>query len=274
MGTTVQVTVRREGHIAATRALFEDIEECCSRFRSSSELSQINSSQATDIALTVCMTDVLGIAADMRTRTDGLIDAGLGAVVSGWGYNRSFDEIGDTTTPILLAPKPDWSVADGTLHRSWGTKLDLGGIAKGWACDRAVNEGGALIVNAGGDVRSASPEAVVEIMDPWAHCVARVPLGVGALATSSTTRRRWNTTDGEAHHLIDPRTMSPSVSPIVSATVVASTAVEAEAGAKAMLLHGVGGLAWASSRPWINGALAVWSDGSVYATSDLEMQAA
>ena len=274
MGTTVQVTVRQDDDIAATRALFEDIEECCSRFRSSSELSQINSSQATNIALTECMADVLEIAADMRARTDGLVDAGLGAVVSGWGYDRSFDEIGDITTPILLAPKPAWSVTNGTLHRSWRTRLDLGGIAKGWACDRAIDEGRALIVNVGGDVRSASPEAVINVMDPWGHCVASVPLGVGALATSSTARRRWNVPGGDAHHLIDPRTMAPSVSPIVSATVVASTAVKAEAGAKAMLLHGVDGLAWASSRPWISGALSVWSDGSVYATNDMELQAA
>ena len=116
-----------------------------------------------------------------------------------------------------------------------------------WACDRAVDDGQSLIVNAGGDVRSASPEAAVDVMSPWGHCVARIPLGVGALATSSTARRRWKTSGGEAQYLIDPRTLAPSLSPIVSATVITDTAVEAEAGAKAILLHGVDGLAWASS---------------------------
>lgn len=274
MGTTVQVTVRREQDIASTQALFRDIEDRCSRFLPGSDLSRLNDSGDCDLAVPRPLARVLEIAADMRDRTGGLVDAGLGAVVSAWGYNRSFEQIGESLVPSPIDSRPDWSVTDGRMSRSPGTRFDLGGVAKGWACDQAVEGGHALIVNAGGDVRSDSPEALVEVMDPWGECVARVPLGIGALATSSTTRRRWNTTEGEAHHLIDPRTLTPSNSPIVSSTVVAATAVEAEAGAKAMLLHGVDGLAWASSRPWIGGALAVWADGSVYATSGMELQAA
>ncbi|MDF1595576.1 MAG: FAD:protein FMN transferase [Acidimicrobiia bacterium] len=120
--------------------------------------------------------------------------------------------------------------------------------------------------------RSGSSEALVDIIDPWGHRVARVPLGVGALATSSTTRRRWKIPGGEAHHLIDPRTLAPAVSPIISATAIAATAVEA--GAKVMLLHGSDGLVWAAAQPWIKGALAIWAEGSVYATNGWRLVAA
>ena len=273
MGTTVQVSVHREADIAAAQALFEDIEDRCSRLRPASELSRANDSQATTLALSEPLSELLNAAHELKDRTDGLVDAGLGAVVSAWGYDRSFEHIGDVSL-AALAPAPAWSISGRTLLRSTGTRFDLGGIAKGWACDRAVDDGKALIVNAGGDVRSASTEAVIDVMDPWGHCVARIPLGVGALATSSTARRRWRTPGGEAHHLIDPRTLAPSLSPIVSATVITDTAVEAEAGAKAMLLHGVDGLAWASAQPWIRGALAVWSNGSVYSTTGMELLAA
>ena len=274
MGTTVQVTGRLDRDIASTRELIEEVEQCCSRFRSSSELSRINGEAATSIDISPQMGDVLQVASDIRDLTHGLVDAGLGAIVSAWGYDRSFEKISGIAEPANLKAESDWSVDGRSLTRSRGTKLDLGGIAKGWACDRAVEERGALIVNAGGDVRSASRKSQVDVMDPWGHRVARINLGVGALATSSTARRRWMTPGGEAHHLIDPRTLAPSASPIVSATVMTATAVEAEAGAKAMLLHGVDGLAWASSRPWIGGALAVWADGSVYATNGIEMEAA
>ena len=54
---------------------------------------------------------------------------------------------------------------------------------------------------------------------------------------------------------------------MLSATVVADTAVEAEAGAKAVLLHGVDGLAWADDQPWIRSAIVVWDGGSVYGTA-------
>jgi thiamine biosynthesis lipoprotein ApbE len=67
--------------------------------------------------------------------------------------------------------------------------------------------------------------------------------------------------------------MRPVETPIVSATVVAETATEAEAGAKAVLILGVEGLAWAATQPWISGALAFWEDGSVYATPGLGLVA-
>jgi thiamine biosynthesis lipoprotein ApbE len=64
--------------------------------------------------------------------------------------------------------------------------------------------------------------------------------------------------------------MRPADSPVVSASVVASTAVEAEAGAKAVLFHGVDGLAWADRQPWIRRAIVIWHDGCVYANREKE----
>ena len=73
-------------------------------------------------------------------------------------------------------------------------------------------------------------------------------------------------------HVIDPRTLEPVESPVLSASVLAETAVDAEAGAKAVLLHGEEGLGWAESTEWITAALVVWHDGSVYATRGLELR--
>ena len=60
--------------------------------------------------------------------------------------------------------------------------------------------------------------------------------------------------------------MAPASTPVVSATVVADTAVEAEAGAKAVVLMGVNGLAWADQQDWIRQAAVIWHDGTVYGT--------
>ena len=160
-----------------------------------------------------------------------------------------------------------------TLLRSPGTRIDLGGIAKGWTCDLAVERGNATVVSAGGDVRSSDPEATVEIVDPWENTVTTISLGIGALATSSVSRRRWRIGGAEANHLIDPRSMRPTSSPVLSATAITETAVEAEAAAKAILLRGVDALSWADRQPWISGALIVWHDGSVYGTAGLEIAA-
>jgi len=63
-------------------------------------------------------------------------------------------------------------------------------------------------------------------------------LSGGALATSGRDRRRWRRNGRELHHLIDPKTGTPSDSDLLRLTVVASDAVEAEVWAKALYLQG------------------------------------
>ena len=73
---------------------------------------------------------------------------------------------------------------------------------------------------------------------------------VCGVATSATDRRRWMQGDQLRHHIIDPRSGLPTVTDVVSATVVAPTAVEAETAAKAVLIRGsVDGLDWLESNP-------------------------
>jgi thiamine biosynthesis lipoprotein len=273
MGTEVVVVGETTAGLEATVALFEEVEAACSRFRAGSGLSRANADPATEVAMPPLLAEVVGAAAAMRSLTGGLVDAGVGRAVLEWGYDRTFIEVGGLAECPAAVPSPPWSVSGTVLRRPPGTRIDLGGIAKGWTCDRAVERGLAAVVSAGGDVRSSDERTSVAVIGTGHTVAARVHLGVGALATSSVLRRRWKAGDGEAHHLIDPRTMAPAHSPVVSATALADTALAAEAGAKAILLLGADGLAWADRRPWLRGALVVWHDGSVFATTDTEVAA-
>src|SRR5207244_4008326 len=67
---------------------------------------------------------------------------------------------------------------------------------------------------------------------------AHVGLAEGAVATSTTLRRRWETDGEPRHHLIDPGTGLPSETDVNLATVVAARAWAAEVLAKAVLLRG------------------------------------
>jgi thiamine biosynthesis lipoprotein len=65
------------------------------------------------------------------------------------------------------------------------------------------------------------------------------------------------------HHIIDPRTARPARTDVLTATVVAPTATEAEAAAKALLIQGSrAGLAWIEARPSF-AALVVLEDGRI-----------
>jgi thiamine biosynthesis lipoprotein len=127
--------------------------------------------------------------------------------------------------------------------------FDPGGMGKGLAADLVCAEllaAGATgaCVNLGGDLRVAGEGPAgagwtVAVEHPWdAEPVALLGIRDGAVATSTTLRRRW-LVDGEArHHLIDPQTGQPSGTDLTLACVVAGEAWMAETLAKAVILAG------------------------------------
>jgi len=273
MGTSVQAWSDSETGLRRTRAWFAEVEASATRFSAWSELSRLNDDPTNPTVVSPLLARILGAAWMVRDLTDGLVDPAVGDDVIRWGYDRTFDDLGRAAVPTAPASRGVWDIDARLVRRTEGTRLDLGGVAKGWAADAAVEAGYASVVSAGGDIRSAHPDTEVRILGPDEDVVAVVGLGRRALATSSTARRTWETTDGRAHHLIDPRTGDPARSPVVSASAVTATAALAEGAAKAILIHGVDGLAWADAQPWIDGAVVVWEDGSVYATAELEVVA-
>jgi thiamine biosynthesis lipoprotein len=273
MGTGVEAWCPDKASAARLRAWFEDVEAVCSRFRPDSELSRVNCSPGGEVVISELFAQVMRAADRARRLTDGLVDAGVGSAVTGWGYDRTFELVHGLDQPPLQSSAPKWALQSRRLIRSPHTRFDLGGIAKGWVCDGAVEGGMATVVSAGGDIRSVDPGTTVSVIDPWGAIAVRIRLGAGGLATSSTTRRRWRAGSREVCHVIDPRTMEPVTTPILSATVVAASAADAEAGAKAVLLQGEDGLAWAEEMDWIQAAVVVWHDGAVYATPGIEIAA-
>lgn len=272
MGTTVAVTTDRSDGVDRVRDLFARVEQTCSRFLPDSELSRLNADPAPRRRVSPELASALQVALELAERTDGLVDCRLGADVQAWGYDRTFAEV----RGLAVAPPPPTAalgpiaLSGLDVERTGEVTIDLGGTAKGWTVDLAVDAGLARVVNAGGDVRSTDPRTVVHVDDPWGGVAARVRVGVGALATSSTAFRRWRVGAGAASHLIDPRTRTPVDSPVVSATALAATTARADAAAKAVLLQGAEGLAWARTTDWVDGALAVWEDGAVFATDELD----
>jgi thiamine biosynthesis lipoprotein len=195
------------------------------------------------------MVRVLGAALELRARTGGRFDPAVGAAVVGAGYDRSFAELGDDPRPpapaacggaIALDP------ASSEASLGPGVLLDLGGLAKGDAADRArdlLAACGPCLVNLGGDVAVAGEPAA----GPWPVGVpgpsggVTLALGRGGLATSGVDRRRWRRGGRDAHHTIDPRTGAPADTDLVRATAVAATAAEADALATALLVAGEAG---------------------------------
>lgn len=271
MGTDITALLEAGSDPDAVTRRFAIVEEACSRFRAGSDLTVLNRAPTPSVVMPSPLAEVLEAADHQRGLTGGLVDAGVGLAVRAWGYDATFDRVDGLDCEPEPMETPEWSVRGRSISRPPGTVLDLGGVAKGWTADRVVEEGDAVVVSAGGDVRSADPATVVDICGPRDALMVSVHLGVGALATSSTLRRRWVVAGRTAHHLIDPRSGRPAVGPVVAATAICTTGVEAEAAAKAVLLLGADGLAWAARQPWVRAAVVLWQDGSVFSTSGLEV---
>ena len=141
MGTQIEVHGTDHAGLDEVQALFETIEACCSRLRPDSELSQVNARAGQAIPLSPLLKEILMAADAMRVSTDGLVDAGIGGRLVAWGYDRTFADVVGRS----LAPRPgdsgDWRLDGSALLLAEGTRLDLGGIAKGWTSDRAVEMG-------------------------------------------------------------------------------------------------------------------------------------
>jgi thiamine biosynthesis lipoprotein len=265
MGTTFEVHAADRSAIDRCRHLVDAAEQRFSRFVPDSELSRIN--REGERTVSPDMRSILTEAAELQRRTGGTFDIGVGSSVIGWGYDTTFADVVDRAEPLGYPASSAWRLRGDVVTLEAGTRIDLGGIAKGWIADRLVEDGHATVASAGGDLRSVDATLVVDVLDHEGSVAAAVPVGIGALATSSRSQRTWMVADQRVHHLVDPRSLRPADTPILSASAVAATATEAEAAAKAILVMGVDGLAWADGQPWIRDAIAVWHDGNVYGTS-------
>jgi thiamine biosynthesis lipoprotein len=183
---------------------------------------------------------VVELALLARVRTGGRFDPTVHDALVAAGYDRSFELVPADGPAANAAACGGGVLVDGRrIELEPGVRLDLGGIGKGFAVERAavvLAAAGPCLVNAGGDlaVRGGSWPVGLETADGQ----ITLELDRGAIATSGRDRRRWRRNGHEQHHLIDPRTGAPAESDLLRVTVVASDAVEAEVWAKALFLAG------------------------------------
>jgi thiamine biosynthesis lipoprotein len=265
----------------------DDLEQRWSRFLPTSEVSRLNEHAGTPMRVSPDTAGLVRRALDAWDLSGGSYDPTvLGAVVRA-GYDRSFELLGPEPAPgvsPLRLGAGRIEIDGDTVLIPAGSGFDPGGIGKGLAADVVSSEvmaAGAdgVCVNLGGDVRvrGSGPRPgpghrpwTIAVEHPgWARPVAHLGLADGAVATSTTLRRRWRADDGQPrHHLIDPATGLPSDTDLTLATVVAAQGWVAEVLAKAVLLRG-------SAHPFdiIGGtgaqALVVDSAGAVTATPGL-----
>lgn len=281
MGTEMLVCVDNGSEIppielAEVPGWFEEWENVLSRFRVDSELTRLNRVSDQLFPVSETLWDVFQSALFAEKYTDGLVTPTIATAVIESGYDRDFSLLAGQNLSLFESEPPivrsldsvTWNESTRSICLPEDVQLDFGGIAKGWAAEQAVERLkhlGSALMNCGGDIFLSGP-----LLDgnPWEIGIHK-PFDrssgyIGMMyfnqccgvATSATDRRRWMQGGFMRHHIIDPHTGLPAESDVVSATIVAPTAVEAETAAKSVLIRGgAEGLAWLESNPNLAGLI-------------------
>ncbi|MCC7461072.1 MAG: FAD:protein FMN transferase [Gammaproteobacteria bacterium] len=210
---------------------------------------------------------LLDVAALWHRRSDGLFDITGGALQRLWRF-------GTATAPPDPAAIARALQHTGFARLHWeaprlelppGIELDLGGLCKEYAVDRAHDILAArldapALVNLGGDLRvtgarrTGSWRIGLERGDGTRAGGRVVDVESGALATSGGARRHVELRGVRYGHILDPRTGWPVPRAPAAVSVAAPTCIEAGLLAKVALLHGAAAadyLADAGVRGWV-----------------------
>ncbi len=245
---------RAEAAIAAALDELYAVDRTMTRFSRNSEVGRANVEAASHaVPLGAATAAVVARALHWADRSGGIFDPCLGEASELWDVRRRHEppavrEVRRFAGRGLYRRLELDRAGGGTrvYYHSPDIALDLGGIAKGWAVDRAadalrahgvrdglVNLAGHLYALGQSERGDAWEVGVQSPTDPNG-IVARFPLSDGAVATSGDYRQFFDYHGRRFHHILDPRTGEPRVTGEHTVTVWAPTCIDADAGATAV----------------------------------------
>ena len=272
MGTPWSVTVYAADTALARRTIdsayarIEEIEQSMSDYRSDSEINRLSRLPVRRWhPASEDLVHVLGFSVELARWSDGAFDPTVGPLSRLWrrAFRRqSFPEADRIAAARARVDHRRVKVhpVGGIKFRRDSVRLDLGGIAKGYALDAAarVLESRGLrtfLIDGGGDLLLGDPPPG---KSGWRVALPSGPIDTCRVAiATSGSRYRYLEHDGNRYsHLIDPRTGLGIIDPC-SVTVMASTGMEADGLASAASV--LGEKEWLRRRERFAHARIIWS---------------
>ena len=256
--------------------LVDSLEDRLSIFRDESELSVVNRFAADGpVAVSAEVFELLEMSVELYRQTDGALDVSAAPLSDAWGFSRRQGHIpsdADLAEALKVVGMENvvLDVQDQTVRfLRPGVRLNLGAIGKGYALDRCADvfaaagidnfviHGGQSSVMARGASAADGPLSndlpkddanndngssggwSVGVTDPLKpeKRLAEIRLRDRALATSGSAKQFFRYKGRRYSHILDPRNGRP-VRGVLSATVLAPTATEADALSTAVFVLG------------------------------------
>lgn len=243
----------------ATLDLIDELEDQLTVFRDHSEVSRLNATAADGpVEVEPGLFDLIESSAHLSRRTNGSFDIATGALTKAWGF---YMRQGRVPTPAeraaALARTGTRFIALDRERRTVrylraGLEINLGGIGKGYALDRAADllrhewaidsallHGGSSSVRVLGIPPGQPRGWPVTIKHPWDpdRRLGTLYLAGAAMGTSAATFQHFEYNGKKLGHLLDPRTGWPAEG-VEQVSVVARSAAEADALSTAFFVLG------------------------------------
>ena len=282
MGTEVRITAwtadesRAAGAFGEAFAEFDQLDGLLSVWKPESDVSRLNAAAGDHaVAIGPDMREVLSVARQVSEWTGGAFDVTFGALSGLWKFDNQDKD--DTVPnreavrrrlPLVNYRDVEVDAGAGTAFlRRKGMRVNLGGIGKGYAVDRAVailrRRGLAdFMIQAGGDMYVAGGRGDrpwrVGIRDPRGpadQSFAALDLSDGTFSTSGDYERFFMKDGRRYHHILDLSTGEPARA-CRSVTLVTPRAVIADALAKGVFILGPDrGMALIERLPQVEGVI-------------------
>ena len=263
MGSELRLTAWTSDEPAAVAAFdeafaeFDRLDRLMTVWRNDSDVQRLNAAAGVEpVAVSPDVREVLHIARQVSEWTDGKFDVTFGALSDVWRFDHDQDgRIPSAAEIAARLPFVDYTAVEvddraGTAFiRRRGVRVNLGGVGKGYAVDRAVavlRSRGVrnVMVQAGGDLYVAGRRgdrgwrlAIRDPRGPAEKMFAAVELSDATLSTSGDYERFFFRDGRRYHHILDPDTAFPAAGSR-SVTIVARSAALADGLSTGVLVLG------------------------------------
>lgn len=236
----------------------EYIEKKMSFYLKDSDVSKINDNSGKEF-VKICREtmEVIKFSIEYAKLTSMEFDITLGPVIKEWGIFSDREKIPDSKTiskllnlrgidKILIREKEN-----SVKLKEYGQKIDLGGIAKGYSADKAVeiykkNHVKSALINIGGNVSVLGKKQngemwVVGIQNPYmdrGNMVGAVKCADTSVVTSGNYVRYFCKNNKKYGHIIRHNSGVPVKNEFVSVTIICIKAVKADALSTALFAMG------------------------------------
>ncbi|MBC8388396.1 MAG: FAD:protein FMN transferase [Actinobacteria bacterium] len=288
MGTYVSIIVYADKNcgneiIESAYKKIEELERIASNYDENSEVCRLNQQGYLDEASDELL-EMIDLSIEYYKITDGSFDITIEPLLKLWseGLWKESEEVQaeKISEALMLVGSEKINIENRKIEFELdGMSVTLGGIAKGYIIDKAmdvIQEAGveSALINAGGDIVSIGVKddgemwnISLENPDNTDESIASFNFAGKAVATSGNYYRYFDP-DKEVHHIIDPKT-GFSADKCISVTVIAETCTEADALATSVFVMGSqDGLKLVESLDNVE-ALIIDSERNIYKSSGL-----